>query len=119
VPNDDEIRNILYHNFPSVLTEENFEFPNLGRDENGAGEKINLEYASPNPTGPIHVGHTRGAIYGDVLATLLQKTGYDVLKEYYINDAGAQINNLIKSAHVRYRQALGEKVEISEGLYPG
>ncbi len=110
---------IFYRLVEQLLTEENFEFPNLGRDENGVGEKINLEYASPNPTGPIHVGHTRGAIYGDVLATLLQKTGYDVLKEYYINDAGAQINNLIKSAHVRYRQALGEKVEISEGLYPG
>ena len=110
---------IFYRLVEQLLTEENFEFPNLGRDENGVGEKINLEYASPNPTGPIHVGHTRGAIYGDVLATLLQKTGYDVLKEYYINDAGAQINNLIKSAHVRYRQTLGEKIEISEGLYPG
>lgn len=110
---------IFYRLVEQLLTEENFEFPNLGRDKNGVGEKINLEYASPNPTGPIHVGHTRGAIYGDVLATLLQKTGYDVLKEYYINDAGAQINNLIKSAHVRYRQAFGEKVEISEGLYPG
>lgn len=105
---------IFYRLIEQLLREEKFQFPNLGR-----GEKINLEYASPNPTGPIHVGHTRGAIYGDVLATLLLKTGYDVLKEYYINDAGAQINNLVKSAYVRYREACGQKVEIGEGLYPG
>ena len=78
-----------------------------------------MEYASPNPTGPIHVGHTRGAIYGDVLAKLLSQVGYDVLKEYYINDAGSQINTLVKSAYVRYLQACGVAAEISEGLYPG
>jgi arginyl-tRNA synthetase len=98
----------------SLLEEENFCFPNLGYNQ-----KINLEYASPNPTGPIHVGHTRGAIYGDVLATLLQKVGYDVLKEYYINDAGLQIITLIKSAHLRYLQACGQNIEIAAGLYPG
>lgn len=105
---------IFYRLVEQLLTEKNFQFPNLG-----LGKKINLEYASPNPTGPIHVGHTRGAIYGDVLATLLLKVGFDVLKEYYINDAGAQILTLVKSSYLRYRQACGEKIEISEGLYPG
>jgi arginyl-tRNA synthetase len=112
--------NISLHNFAfheiifELLNEKTFEFPNLGN-----GEKINLEYASPNPTGPIHVGHTRGAIYGDVLANLLQKVGYDVLKEYYINDAGSQIITLLKSSYLRYLQACGKNVEITEGLYPG
>ncbi len=97
-----------------LLSEKKFQFPNLGNSQ-----KINLEYASPNPTGPIHVGHTRGAIYGDVLANLLQKVGYDVLKEYYINDAGSQIITLLKSAYLRYLQACGKNVAIPEGLYPG
>ncbi len=105
---------ILHQIVFSLLNEQNFQFPNLGQ-----GQKINLEYASPNPTGPIHVGHTRGAIYGDVLATLLKKVGFDVLKEYYINDAGSQITTLLKSAYLRYLQACGQNVEISEGLYPG
>ena len=97
-----------------LLEEKNFQFPNLGN-----GKKINLEYASPNPTGPIHIGHTRGAIYGDVLATLLQKVGYDVLKEYYINDAGSQIATLLKSSYLRYLEACGKNIEIPAGLYPG
>jgi arginyl-tRNA synthetase len=105
---------IFYQIIHQLVEEEKFEFPNLG-----LGEKINLEYASPNPTGPIHVGHTRGAIYGDVLATLLQKVGFEVLKEYYINDAGSQIITLLKSAYLRYLQACGQDVEITEGLYPG
>ena len=105
---------IFYQIISDLLKEKTFTFPNLGH-----GEKINLEYASPNPTGPIHVGHTRGAIYGDVLASLLQKIGFDVLKEYYINDAGSQIITLIKSAYLRYLEASGEKIEIAEGLYPG
>jgi arginyl-tRNA synthetase len=94
----------------SFLQQKEFIFQDIGK-----GEKVNLEYASPNPTGPIHVGHTRGAIYGDVLATLLKKTGFDVLKEYYINDAGAQIDKLLLSALFRYGEALGEInfVEIS------
>ncbi len=104
----------FYEIIINLLTTENFSFPNLGN-----GEKVNLEYASPNPTGPIHVGHTRGAIYGDVLATLLQKVGYDVLKEYYINDAGSQIITLVKSAYLRYLQACGQNIEIPEGFYPG
>ncbi len=104
----------FYQIVTDLLSQDKFAFPNLG-----LGEKINLEYASPNPTGPIHVGHTRGAIYGDVLATLLQKVGYDVLKEYYINDAGSQIITLVKSAYLRYLQACGQNVEIPEGFYPG
>ncbi len=105
---------IFYQILNELLKDQKFEYPNLGK-----GQKVNLEYASPNPTGPIHVGHTRGAIYGDVLANLLKKVGYDVLKEYYINDAGSQINTLVKSAYIRYLEACGEKVELSEGLYPG
>jgi arginyl-tRNA synthetase len=104
----------FYAVISDLLRQEKFEFPNLGH-----GTKVNLEYASPNPTGPIHVGHTRGAIYGDVLATLLQKVGFDVLKEYYINDAGSQITTLLRSAYLRYLQACGKNVEIPEGLYPG
>jgi arginyl-tRNA synthetase len=107
--------NKIFHKIiGNLLSEEKFQFPNLGN-----GLKINLEYASPNPTGPIHVGHTRGAIYGDVLASLLQKVGYDVLKEYYINDAGSQITTLLKSAYLRYLEALGQVIEIPAGLYPG
>jgi arginyl-tRNA synthetase len=92
----------IFQSVVKEIVEQNFEFPNLGK-----GEKVNLEYASPNPTGPIHVGHTRGAIYGDVLASLLKKCGYDVLKEYYINDAGSQIKTLLTSALFRYAQACG------------
>ena len=105
---------VLHQLIKTLITEENFQFPNIGHQE-----KINLEYASPNPTGPIHVGHTRGSIYGDVLAKLLSKVGYDVLKEYYINDAGSQINTLLKSSYLRYLEACGQKIEIPEGLYPG
>lgn len=105
---------VFYKILADLLKDKKFNFPNLGH-----GEKINLEYASPNPTGPIHVGHTRGAIYGDVLASLLAKVGYDVLKEYYINDAGSQIITLVKSAYLRYLEASGEKIEIPQGLYPG
>lgn len=108
------LKDEIYQEIVSNLINEEFIFPNIGN-----GEKVNLEYASPNPTGPIHVGHTRGSIYGDVLAKLLSKTGYDVLKEYYINDAGEQINTLLKSAFLRYKQACGQTIEIPEGLYPG
>jgi arginyl-tRNA synthetase len=83
------------------------------------GEKVNLEYVSANPTGPMHVGHCRGAVFGDALANLLQFAGFDVTREYYINDAGGQVNVLAKSAFLRYREALGEKIEIPEGFYPG
>src|SRR4051812_3765649 len=84
------------------------------------GSKVNVEYVSANPTGPMHVGHCRGAVFGDALASLLAFAGYDVTREYYINDAGAQVDVLARSAFLRYREALGEDIgEIPEGLYPG
>lgn len=86
----------------------------------GAGEKVNVEYVSANPTGPMHIGHARGAVFGDVLANILQKSGYEVTKEYYINDAGSQIDTLVQSAFLRYKEAhTGQSAEIPEGLYPG
>ncbi len=92
----------------------------FGRSAVGAGRKVNVEYVSANPTGPMHVGHCRGAVVGDALANLLAFSGYDVTKEYYINDAGSQVDVLARSAFLRYRQALGEKIgEIPPGLYPG
>ncbi|TCP90988.1 arginyl-tRNA synthetase [Rhizobium sp. PP-CC-2G-626] len=91
-----------------------------GRSQVGAGRRINVEYVSANPTGPMHVGHCRGAVVGDTLANLLGFAGWDVTKEYYINDAGSQIDVLAKSAMLRYREALGETIgEIPAGLYPG
>jgi arginyl-tRNA synthetase len=91
-----------------------------GRSTMGAAERVNVEYVSANPTGPMHVGHCRGAVFGDALASLLAFSGYDVTREYYINDAGAQIDVLARSAFLRYREALGYTIgEIPEGLYPG
>ncbi|KLN61445.1 arginyl-tRNA synthetase [Kiloniella spongiae] len=91
-----------------------------GDSDMGQGEKVNVEYVSANPTGPLTVGHARGAVVGDALAALLAKVGYDVSKEYYINDAGNQVNVLANSAYLRYREALGEDIgEIPEGFYPG
>ena len=91
-----------------------------GRSAVGQGRKVNVEYVSANPTGPMHVGHCRGAVFGDALASLLDFAGYDVTREYYINDAGAQVDVLARSAFLRYREALGEAIgEIPEGLYPG
>jgi arginyl-tRNA synthetase len=91
-----------------------------GRGAAGAAEKVNVEYVSANPTGPMHVGHCRGAVFGDALASLLDFAGHDVVREYYINDAGAQVDVLARSAFLRYREALGEVIgEIPEGLYPG
>ncbi|MFG1370754.1 arginine--tRNA ligase [Xanthobacter oligotrophicus] len=92
----------------------------FGRSALGAGEKVNVEYVSANPTGPMHVGHCRGAVFGDALASLMDFAGFAVTKEYYINDAGAQVDVLARSAFLRYREALGEAIgEIPEGLYPG
>ena len=92
----------------------------FGRSTLGQGHKVNVEYVSANPTGPMHVGHCRGAVVGDALANLLAFAGYDVTKEYYINDAGAQIDVLARSVFLRYREALGENIgEIPAGLYPG
>jgi arginyl-tRNA synthetase len=91
-----------------------------GRSAIGGAEKVNVEYVSANPTGPMYVGHCRGAVFGDAMCSLLQFAGYDVTREYYINDAGAQVDVLARSAFLRYREALGENIgEIPEGLYPG
>jgi arginyl-tRNA synthetase len=92
----------------------------FGRSDIGKSEPVNVEYVSANPTGPMHVGHCRGAVFGDALASLLAFAGFAVTREYYINDAGAQVDALARSAHLRYREALGEKIRaIPEGLYPG
>jgi arginyl-tRNA synthetase len=91
-----------------------------GRSEVGRGEPVNVEYVSANPTGPMHVGHCRGAVFGDALANLLAFSGFKVTREYYINDAGAQVDAFGRSAFLRYREALGENIgAIPEGLYPG
>ncbi len=91
-----------------------------GRSDLGDGRKVNVEYVSANPTGPMHVGHCRGAVVGDTIANLLDFTGHAVTREYYINDAGVQIDALARSVYLRYRQALGEDIgEIPAGLYPG
>lgn len=85
----------------------------------GVGKKINLEFVSTNPTGPMHIGHARSAIYGDIICKLLRKCGFDVTTEYYINDAGAQIDKLVESLYIRYLQLKGENIEITDGGYPG
>ena len=90
-----------------------------GRSQLGAGARVNVEYVSANPTGPMHMGHCRGAVVGDALAALLEYAGYAVTREYYVNDAGAQVQTLARSAHLRYREALGETIDIPEGFYPG
>ena len=91
-----------------------------GRSTAGAGHRVNVEYVSANPTGPMHMGHCRGAVVGDALASLLSFVGHPVTREYYVNDAGSQVQTLGRSAHLRYREALGEDIgEIPEGFYPG
>lgn len=90
-----------------------------GRSSMGKGKRVNVEYVSANPTGPMHMGHCRGAVVGDALSSLLEFAGHSVTREYYINDAGGQVDTLARSAHLRYREALGETIEIAEGLYPG
>jgi arginyl-tRNA synthetase len=91
-----------------------------GRSAVGAGRRVNVEYVSANPTGPMHMGHCRGAVVGDALASLLEFVGHPVTREYYVNDAGAQVDVLARSAHLRYSEALGEDIgAIPEGLYPG
>ncbi|MBP6737619.1 MAG: arginine--tRNA ligase, partial [Rhodobacteraceae bacterium] len=91
----------------------------FGRSTLGAGQKVNVEFVSANPTGPMHVGHVRGAVVGDALSNLLAFAGWNVTREYYINDGGAQVNVLARSAFERYREAHGLEPAISEGLYPG
>ncbi len=91
-----------------------------GRSTQGVGTTVNVEYVSANPTGPMHMGHCRGAVVGDALASLLQYAGHKVIREYYVNDAGGQVDVLARSVHLRYREALGEAIgDIPEGLYPG
>jgi arginyl-tRNA synthetase len=91
-----------------------------GRSTTGRGTTVNIEYVSANPTGPMHMGHCRGAVVGDALAALLEFAGHKVIREYYVNDAGGQVDTLARSAHLRYREALGEDIgAIPEGLYPG
>ena len=90
-----------------------------GRSAVGAGSRVNVEYVSANPTGPMHMGHCRGAVVGDALASLLAYAGHAVTREYYVNDAGAQVDTLARSAHLRYLEALGGVVTIPEGFYPG
>ena len=99
----------------AVLSEGN----QFGQSAMGTGQRVNVEFVSANPTGPLHVGHTRGAVFGDALASLLAYAGYDVTREYYINDGGAQVDVLARSAYERYREACGHAPEIAEGLYPG
>jgi len=91
----------------------------FGRSDMGAGKKVNVEFVSANPTGPLHVGHARGAVFGDALAALLDFSGHQVTREYYVNDGGAQVDVLARSAYERYREANGLQPEIAEGLYPG
>jgi arginyl-tRNA synthetase len=90
-----------------------------GRSRLGADTRVNIEYVSANPTGPMHMGHCRGAVVGDALASLLEFAGYGVTREYYVNDAGAQVQTLGRSVHLRYLEALGQAIEIPEGFYPG
>lgn len=102
-----------------IITEALSKGTDFGRSTMGAGCKVNVEFVSANPTGPLHVGHTRGAVFGDALAGLLDFAGYNVTREYYINDGGAQVDVLARSAYERYREANGLEPEIVEGLYPG
>lgn len=90
-----------------------------GRSTMGEGRKVNVEYVSANPTGPMHMGHCRGAVVGDALGSLLEFAGHEVIREYYVNDAGAQVDVLARSVHMRYCEALGQTITIPEGLYPG
>ncbi|MGB8623673.1 MAG: arginine--tRNA ligase, partial [Paracoccaceae bacterium] len=91
----------------------------FGRSDMGRGIRVNVEYVSANPTGPLHVGHTRGAVFGDALASLLDYAGHEVTREYYINDGGAQVDVLARSVYLRYLEALGQAVTFEDGTYPG
>ncbi|WP_334149541.1 arginine--tRNA ligase [Hyphomicrobium sp.] len=111
------LRDGFWHGVVAAILSEG---PSFGASDIGAGERTNVEYVSANPTGPMHVGHCRGAVFGDALANLLAFAGYDVTREYYINDAGGQVDVLARSVFLRYREALGQDIgEIPQGLYPG
>lgn len=112
-----KLTNSYWHKVLASVLREGVDF---GRTDTGKGRKVNVEYVSANPTGPMHVGHARGAVVGDTLANILGFAGYGVTKEYYINDAGVQIDVLARSVMLRYREALGEDIgDIPAGLYPG
>ena len=111
-----KLKNDVWFDVLQSILDKGVEF---GHSDMGGGQKVNIEYVSANPTGPMHIGHARGAVYGDVTARLLQKVGYDVTKEYYINDAGSQVDVLGRSAYLRYLEANGQTIDIPEGLYPG
>ncbi|KPB01508.1 arginine--tRNA ligase [Ahrensia marina] len=111
------ISNEFWLNQLKLMADESAQY---GRSNVGGGKKVNVEFVSANPTGPMHVGHCRGAVIGDTLANLMKFAGFDVVKEYYINDAGVQIDVLARSVMLRYREALGEAIgDMPEGLYPG
>ncbi|MBW7055482.1 arginine--tRNA ligase [Paracoccus bogoriensis] len=107
---------VVWHDVVRAALRQGVDF---GRSDMGAGLRVNVEFVSANPTGPMHVGHVRGAVFGDALARLLAFSGHDVTREYYINDGGAQVDVLARSAYERYREAHGLEPEIREGLYPG
>ncbi len=108
---------VFWQRLVGTILEEGGEY---GRSGVGKGETVNVEYVSANPTGPMHVGHGRGAVFGDALCSLLEFAGYKVTREYYVNDAGGQVEILAKSVLLRYREALGDDIgEIPSGLYPG
>jgi len=106
----------LWHGVIRAALDEGTDY---GRSTMGQGQRINVEYVSANPTGPLHVGHTRGAVFGDALAGLLAYAGYDVTREYYINDGGAQVDVLARSVYLRYLEALGQEIAFEDGTYPG
>jgi arginyl-tRNA synthetase len=106
----------VWQGVAASILEEGTDF---GRGTLGQGQRVNVEYVSANPTGPLHVGHTRGAVFGDALASLLDFAGYDVTREYYINDGGAQVDVLARSVYLRYLEAHGREVAFPEGTYPG
>ena len=111
-----QLKKSFWHYFLKELIKLQSSYPKL---DIGQGEKINVEFVSANPTGPLHIGHAKGAIFGDTIANLLSNCGYKVTKEFYINDAGNQIANLVKSLDIRYRQKLGEDIELTADCYPG
>lgn len=113
--------NITLNNFSwhGLLSEILSSGVNFGKSSMGSSKRVNVEFVSANPTGPLHVGHTRGAVFGDALANLLEYSGYDVAREYYINDGGSQVDVLARSIFLRYQEAFGKEVVFEEGTYPG
>jgi arginyl-tRNA synthetase len=106
----------VWQSLPPIILTSGAEY---GKSDMGQGKRVNVEYVSANPTGPLHVGHTRGAVFGDALASLLDYAGYDVTREYYINDGGAQVDVLARSVYLRYLEAHGQEVAFVDGTYPG